>query len=120
MSTTLLWFRNDLRIDDNSALAAAIESGAEVIPVFIWSPEEDAGWPAGGASKWWLHHALQSLSSRLAEHGSKLVLRHGNSLQVLRSLVEETGATQVVWNRRYEGPLRAVDMDVKRSLRGEF
>ncbi|HAQ58550.1 MAG TPA: deoxyribodipyrimidine photolyase, partial [Opitutae bacterium] len=117
MTTTILWFRNDLRLDDNSALAAAIEAGGDVIPVFIWSPEEDAGWPPGGASKWWLHQALLSLESRLAKHGSQLIVRHGNSLKILRQLVEETGATQVVWNRRYEGPLRAVDMEVKRSLR---
>ena len=119
MTTTILWFRNDLRLDDNSALAAAIEAGGDVIPVFIWSPEEDAGWPPGGASKWWLHQALLSLGSRLVEHGSQLIVRHGNSLKMLRQLVEETGATQVVWNRRYEGPQRAVDMEVKRSLRDD-
>ena len=67
MTTTILWFRNDLRLDDNSALAAAIEAGGDVIPVFIWSPEEDAGWPPGGASKWWLHQALLSLEFALSE-----------------------------------------------------
>jgi deoxyribodipyrimidine photo-lyase len=35
MKGTLLWFRQDLRLVDNSALAAAIERGAPIVPVFI-------------------------------------------------------------------------------------
>ena len=66
MSPTLLWFRQDLRLNDNSALAAALEVGAPVIPVFIWSPDEEDGWAPGGASCWWLHQALLSLSASLA------------------------------------------------------
>lgn len=117
MPTTLLWFRNDLRLDDNSALAAAIEAGADVIPVFIWSPDEDAGWSPGAASKWWLHHALESLRERLRGLGSELILRRGDSLEELREIIQETGATQVFWNRRYAGAQRSVDVAVKRVLR---
>lgn len=39
----LLWFRRDLRLRDNPALMAAVEAGAPVVPVFIWSPEEEEG-----------------------------------------------------------------------------
>lgn len=39
----LLWFRRDLRLCDNPALIGALEAGAPVIPVFIWSPEEEEG-----------------------------------------------------------------------------
>ena len=117
MSSALLWFRNDLRLADNSALAAAINTGSSIIPVFIWSPEEAGGWSPGRASKWWLHQALKSLSDELEVRSSQLILRTGKSLEVLRELIEETGATQVFWNRRYEGPQRAVDVEVKRALR---
>jgi deoxyribodipyrimidine photo-lyase len=41
---TLLWFRNDLRLTDNPALAWAAERGGAVIAVFIWSPEDEAPW----------------------------------------------------------------------------
>lgn len=51
----LLWFRRDLRLCDNPALIASLEFGAPVIPVFIWSPEEEEGpgitLAMGGASK---------------------------------------------------------------------
>lgn len=39
----LLWFRRDLRLCDNPALTGSLEIGAPVIPVFIWSPEEEEG-----------------------------------------------------------------------------
>ena len=47
--TTLLWFRQDLRLTDNQALLAAVGHGGPVIPVFIWAPEEEGEWPPGAA-----------------------------------------------------------------------
>jgi deoxyribodipyrimidine photo-lyase len=45
----LLWFRQDLRLSDNPALAAAVERRSPVIPVFVWAPEEEGDWPPGTA-----------------------------------------------------------------------
>lgn len=39
----LLWFRRDLRLCDNPALIGSLEVGAPIVPVFIWSPEEEEG-----------------------------------------------------------------------------
>lgn len=39
----VLWFRRDLRLGDNPALIGALEAGGPVVPVFIWSPEEEEG-----------------------------------------------------------------------------
>jgi deoxyribodipyrimidine photo-lyase len=116
-SPTILWFRKDLRLADNSALTAAIEAGAPVIPVFIWAPVEMGEWAPRGASKWWLHQALESLSEEWRVKGGNLVLRQGESLAVLRELIAETGAKRVCWNRRYESPAREIDAEIKRSLR---
>lgn len=112
----ILWFRNDLRLADNPALTAAVQSGKPVIPVFIWAPEEERPWEPGGASKWWLHHALASLSDRLEAIGGRLILREGPSAQTLAALVEETGAQDVVWNRRYEPVIRHRDEQIKTEL----
>jgi deoxyribodipyrimidine photolyase len=49
-ATTIVWFRHDLRIDDNPALAAAAGRGA-VVPVFVWEPEEEVPWAPGAASR---------------------------------------------------------------------
>ncbi|HXK06675.1 MAG TPA: deoxyribodipyrimidine photo-lyase/cryptochrome family protein [Verrucomicrobiae bacterium] len=45
----LVWFRQDLRLSDNPALAAMLERGFPVIPVFVWAPEEEGAWPPGAA-----------------------------------------------------------------------
>jgi len=114
---TLVWFRNDLRLTDNPALVWAVERGSAVIPVFIWSPEEEAPWSPGAASRWWLHHSLAALDSALRKQGLRLVLRSGRVLPALRRLIAETGAAAVAWNRRYEPAMVGGDERVRESLR---
>ena len=38
----IVWFRRDLRIGDNPALCAAIESADEIVPVFILNTKQIA------------------------------------------------------------------------------
>lgn len=99
---SIVWFRADLRLADQPALDAAARRGGPVVPVFVWSPEEEGRWPPGAAARWWLHHSLSSLAASLEALGSRLVVRQGPAGETLRRLVEETGAQSVFWNRRYE------------------
>jgi deoxyribodipyrimidine photo-lyase len=112
---TIVWFRHDLRLDDNPALAAAAARGA-VVPVFIWAPDEEQPWAPGAASRWWLHHSLEKLAAALAKAGAPLVIRSGGSLEVLRAVAKECGASGVVWNRRYEPAVIARDTQIKKAL----
>jgi len=114
---SLVWFRQDLRIQDNPALAAAASAGLPVIALFIFAPEEEAPWSPGGASKWWLHHALASLAHELATLGVPLVIRRGKSLDVLRALADEFAVTSVFWNRRYEPAIIDRDTAIKQTLK---
>ncbi|MBA3721870.1 MAG: deoxyribodipyrimidine photo-lyase [Parachlamydiaceae bacterium] len=98
---TIVWLTNCLRVEDNPALHAACERGP-VIPIFIYSPEEEGNWPPGEASRWWLHHSLESLSSTLNQMGLPLIIRQGNTLNILKQLIIESKADAVFWNRRYE------------------
>lgn len=113
----ILWFRRDLRLDDHPALHAAVQSGAPVIPTFIWSPEEAGDWSPGSASRWWLHQSLSSLRDDLERSDSFLILRIGNALDELRNLADETGAGSVYWNRCYEPALVERDKSLKAQLR---
>ena len=117
----LLWLRQDLRLADHPALCAAVESGAPVIPVFLWAPWEEAEWAPGAASRWWLHESLQSLRADLEQRGSRLILRRvaSDSLATLRELLQETGARAVFWSRRYEPQLIARDRRIKEALRAD-
>jgi len=114
-STTILWLRHDLRLDDNPAFAAAATRGA-VVPVFIWAPAEEAPWEPGAASRWWLHQSLEKLTAAFAKAGAPLVIRRGPSLAALEALAKETGATHVVWNRRYEPAVIKRDTAIKKAL----
>lgn len=121
MDTILVWFRQDLRIDDNPALFHALEqacaSGARVMPVYIHDDiSHSADQRLGGASRWWLHHALADLEQQL---GHRLVLRQGDALQALQTLIRETGATHLMWNRLYDPESIARDQRIKTQLRSE-
>ncbi len=113
----LLWFRKDLRLDDNHALQAAATSGRPVIPIYIREPEEDGSGPLGGAQEWWLHHSLAALQVTLGTLNSRLTLRQGDALAVLDKLIAETGAGAIVWNRRYDPAGIEVDTQIKKALR---
>ncbi len=116
MSATIVWFRQDLRLADNPALAAAVARGGPVIPVFVWGPQEEGAWPPGAASRYWLHHSLAALAADLAQQRSRLILRRGAALAALEALVRETGADAVHWNRRYEPAAIERDGQVKSAL----
>jgi deoxyribodipyrimidine photo-lyase len=113
----LVWFRQDLRLSDNPAVAAAVEQRCPMIPVFIWAPEEEGAWPPGAASRWWLGRSLAKLSAELENRGSRLIVRRGPTAEALGRLVAETGATAVFWNRRYEPAAVARDDGVQSRLR---
>lgn len=114
---TLVWFRNDLRLTDNPALQSAAACGNPVLPVYIHSPEEEAPWAPGAASRWWLHQSLLRLDEALRVRGSGLIVRTGPALETLRAVAKETGARAVHWNRRYEPVVTARDTRVKEGLR---
>lgn len=113
MSSTLLWFRQDLRLQDNPALTAALARRGPVIPVYVLDDAGDGGWPLGGASRWWLHHALAALDADLRARGSRLILARGESGAELDRLRRATGAGAIFWNRRYEPAVIARDAALK-------
>ena len=114
---TVLVFREDLRLTDNPALAAAVARGP-VVPLFVLD-EPDAGRRStGGASRWWLHGSLAALDGTLRARGSRLVLRRGATDTVIAQLLSETGADAVYWNRRYEPWATAQDERLKTALTG--
>jgi deoxyribodipyrimidine photo-lyase len=116
--STLVWFRQDLRVCDNPALTAALELGAAIVPVFIFAPMEEAPWAPGGAARVWLHASLTRLDAELRLLGSRLILRSGpDSLTLLLELARECNAAHVLWNRRYEPHVSARDGRIKTALR---
>lgn len=110
----VLWFRRDLRLNDNPALYHAAATGRPILPVFILDRDPDR--PAGAASLWWLDKSLRALDDSLRERGSRLILRRGDSLIQLQSLIEETGADAVFMNRLFEPAAFARDAEIAHEL----
>lgn len=120
MSTTIVWFRQDLRLSDNPALHAALREGAAVIPLYILDELHDRHpWALGSASRWWLHHSLAGLTEELTLRGSRLIVMRGDCLAAIRSLARQTGADAIHWNRLYEPAPIERDRRLKSSLRAD-
>ena len=114
--TTLLWLRRDLRLSDHPALSAACARGGPVVPVFIY---DDVVGAYGAAPKWRLGLGLEALAQSLDAQGSRLVLRRGSALPVLRDLIAETGADAVYWTRQYDPAATSRDTEVKAALKAD-
>jgi deoxyribodipyrimidine photo-lyase len=111
--TSLVWLRDDLRLDDNPALAEAAGLGLPMTVLYILDEESEGIRPLGGAARWWLHHSLAALAADLESKGSRLVLRRGQSDAIVRKLAGQTKAGHIFWNRRYGQPERTIDAGLK-------
>ncbi|MGE0233632.1 MAG: deoxyribodipyrimidine photo-lyase, partial [Flavobacteriaceae bacterium] len=110
--TTIVWFRQDLRLSDNPALSWAAERG-EVIPVYILDETGNAPYGRmGGASRWWLHHSLKALSAAL---GGLHILK-GDPEALLKDLADKSKADAISWNRCYEPHAIARDRKIKKTF----
>lgn len=116
----LLWFRRDLRLADQAAVAAAAASGAPVIPVFVLDETRPGHHGSlGAASRWWLHHSLDSLGADLGKLGNTLTLRRGAAADAILSLVQETGAAAIHTGAMPDPAERAADEAVAKALQAD-
>lgn len=97
----IVWLRRDLRLADQPALHAAAAAGP-VIPVFVLDDERAGDRRMGAASRWYLHGSLESLSSSLGRHRSRLILRRGDVVEELMLIARATGAERIHAIRHYE------------------
>jgi deoxyribodipyrimidine photo-lyase len=113
----VVWFRTDLRLADNPALAFAAESGRPVLPIYIHDPSPASLRPLGGASQWWLGESLTALDASLKALGGGLTVLSGRPHAVIDAIARTTGAAAVVWNRRYGKAEQAEDSAIKGTLK---
>jgi deoxyribodipyrimidine photo-lyase len=116
VSCFIHWFRRDLRLDDNTALAAALRQASVVVPVFVLDPaileRPDTGRPRLA----FLLACLRALDEQLRRHGSGLVLLAGDPVVELARLVRRLDAHGLTFNRDYEPYARQRDTAVHATL----
>ena len=109
----LLWFRNDLRLSDNPALANAVQTG-DVLPIYVYDNAHPHEAQPGAASRVWLHYSLEKHTESLDGH---LALFKGDPLEIIPNIVEQYGVSHVNWNRQYEPWAMRRDTIVKKRLK---
>ncbi|QIK77960.1 deoxyribodipyrimidine photo-lyase [Sphingomonas piscis] len=108
MTTSLVWLRQDLRLNDQPAIAAAAEAGP-FAALYVLDDETPGHWAIGGAQRWWLHHSLRALGADLEARGGALVLRRGRSAEAVRRVADELDAETVHATRHFEPWWREVE-----------
>ncbi len=109
---TIFWFRQDLRLSDNPGFFEASQNGS-VLPIYISDNETPYKFKMGGASRWWLHHSLNSLNKSLDD---KLNVYQGSAKEQLLNIIKTNRVNAVYWNRCYEPERIRDDTEIKEEL----
>ena len=116
MTRGLHWFRNDLRLEDNTALAALAMRAQEWLPVFVLDPRIVSGARAGAPRRRFVLDCLGRLSRALEKRGVPLLVREGRPEEVLPRLMHETGAQLLSFNEDHTPFARRRDSAVQREV----
>lgn len=110
------WFRNDLRLRDNTALAAAARAADELLPVFVLEPRLLSGEQAGAARSGFLLDCLERLGDDLRDADCPLAVLEGEARELIPRVAEALKVDRVYWNEDYSPFARARDAEVTRRL----
>ena len=115
MGVDIVWLRDDFRLDDQPAIAAAAERPA--LYAYVHDKLAGNGRSPGGAAKWRLAQSLAAMEKRVVERGARLDVLQGPADRTILALAAAADATRVLWTRRYESAATALDAGVKGALR---
>lgn len=99
---SIFWFRRDLRLEDNTALYHALQSGKPVIPLFIFDTNILDKLPKNDARVGFIHESLQKINSKLNSIGSSILVKKGTVQEVWQALFQEFEISAVYLNKDYE------------------
>ena len=94
-----MWFRQDLRLNDNPAIIEANNSGLKILPVYILDDINSSNWKIGSASRWWLNESLKKLNDSLNHN---LCFMSGDSIKCLNNLISTYNVKSIYFNKCYE------------------
>lgn len=95
-------FRRDLRVTDNTALNAALDASDEVVGCFFFNDSQVRDHPYRSVNGLaFMIESLEELAHDIAGHGGRLIVVHGNTPTLLRSLISRLEVDAVFFNRDY-------------------
>ncbi|GLD96102.1 hypothetical protein PINS_up004780 [Pythium insidiosum] len=90
----LVWFRKDLRLHDNLALHAALQTrDAVLLPVYII--HRPVRKRCGAVRFQFLLECLEDLAKSLQSRGSRLIVLRGDAMEVLKTIIPAWGITDL-------------------------
>ena len=100
---TLFWFRRDLRLEDNVGLAAALEHGPAVHPIFIFDTDILNGLKdRSDARVSFIRELVRELDSALREYGAALDVHYGRPVEIFARLLKSHKVAAVYTNHDFE------------------
>lgn len=117
MKISIFWFRRDLRLEDNTGLTAALASGNQVLPVFIFDTNIIDELPADDPRIGFIHESLLSINEELNKSGSSLQVMKGDPATIWKKLITTYDIDAVYINRDYEPFAIARDNSVDKLLK---
>ena len=114
---TIFWFRRDLRLEDNIGLFHALNSGEQVLPVFIFDPDILTQLPEDDARVTFIHALLSKIQEQLLKKGKSLAVFHGKPQAVFQTLIASHNISTVYTNHDYEPLARKRDMEIYSLLK---
>lgn len=106
-------FRRDFRLDDNIGLINALDRSEEVIPIFIFTPEqiEKNSYRSDNAIKFMLE-SLHDLEGQLEKYNSKINYLFGRPAKVLQEILDKNKIDAVFVNADYSPYAKERDLEI--------
>lgn len=102
MKINILWFRRDLRLEDNTALNYALNSGLPVLPVFIFDRNIIDELPSDDRRIGFIYESLSSIKNELQKYGSSIYIQKGDPETIWEKLILSFDIKAVYINKDYE------------------
>lgn len=109
-SINIMWFRRDLRLNDNAALYHALKNNNPVIPIFIFDKNilDDLEDKTDRRVQF-IHNALTQMQTTLIEIKTTLEIFYSTPIEVFKKLITQYKIEKVFTNHDYEQ--YAIDRD---------
>lgn len=108
----IFWFRRDLRLDDNAGLYHALQSGNEILPIFIFDENILSQLPKNDARVTFIHQQLTKIQEQLKSLGKSLAIFYGDPFEVYHKILSENEIQTIYTNHDYEPYARKRDLEL--------
>lgn len=105
-SSSIVWFKNDLRLNDNETLCKAVANGAPLLPVFIFDERLyktlSLGFRKADYNRFlFLKQSVENLKENFKKINGNLLIRYGIPEKILPQLVKNYNVSTIYAEQEY-------------------